>query len=60
MMFFLVCQNFSTYEYIVHKREPAAPSVKKNENKKQKPNFDCNFDILQQIKSRKVCQLNTL
>lgn len=57
LYYILVCQNFSTYEYIVHKREPAPPTVKRNENKKITPNFDCHFDILQQIKSKKVTKL---
>ncbi|GFQ72919.1 probable palmitoyltransferase ZDHHC11 [Trichonephila clavata] len=55
---FLMCQNFSTYDYIVHKRDPAPPPANRNEKNKPKSNFDCHFRLLQHLKSKKGNQIS--
>ncbi|GIY56035.1 palmitoyltransferase [Caerostris extrusa] len=53
-----MCQNFSTYDYIVHKRDPIASSSKRNEKNKPRPNFDCHLQLLQHLKSKKRNQIS--
>ncbi|KAF8774784.1 uncharacterized protein LOC129984616 [Argiope bruennichi] len=55
---FLMCQNFSTYDYIVHKRDPAPTTSNKNEKSNFKPKFNCHFQLVQHFKSKKGNQIS--
>ncbi|XP_035232208.1 uncharacterized protein LOC118203995 [Stegodyphus dumicola] len=55
---FLMCQNFSTYDYIVQKRDAPSNTTNRTEKKKPTPSFDCSFLFLKQIKAKKVNQIS--
>ncbi|XP_015922315.1 palmitoyltransferase ZDHHC1 [Parasteatoda tepidariorum] len=56
---FLMCQNFSTYDYIVHKRDPSASSANRIEKNKPKPILlpKCPIHIFQ-MKTKKGNQIS--